>query len=264
MTTRRTVLFNGLALGSSGLLGTRLSAAASLARAADENPLTVAVLGATGRTGKFIVEDLLKRGHAVRGISRRAGGQPPQDGVTWISADVRSPESLNPALEGADALIYAVGVTFSQVEVSDLYDVYHTGVADTADVARQAGVSRFVLLSSAGRSPASQMPEVLRPSMDAKAKGEAALRAAGIHYTISRTPGLWNRPGGEYGIMFLQTEPVPPGGPFMICRQDSASVLVECAVTEKAINKTFTVLNAITPEVGAWRDALLYLKKDSA
>ena len=264
MTTRRSILFNGLALGSSALLGAGLSASAALARAADENPLTVAVLGATGRTGRFIVEDLLARGHAVRGISRSAGSQPPKDGVTWIGADVRKPESLRPALEGADALVYAVGVTFSEVEVSDLYDVYHTGVADTAEVAGKAGVKRFVLLSSAGRSPASQMPEVLRPSMDAKAKGEAALRAAGIGYTISRTPGLSNRPGGEYGIMLLQAEPIPPGGPFMICRQDSASVLVECAVTEKAINKTFTVLNAITPEVGAWRDALAHLQADPA
>ena len=255
MTTRRTILFNGLALGSSALLGARLSAAA-------ETPLTVAVLGATGRTGKFVVGDLLARGHAVRGISRSAGSRPPQDGVTWISADVRRPESLDPALKGVDALIYAVGVTFSEVEVSDLYDVYHTGVADTADVARRTGVKRFVLLSSAGRSPASLMPEALAPSMDAKARGEAALRAAGIHYTISRTPGLSNRPGGEFGIMLLQTEPIPPGGPFMICREDSASVLVECAVSEKAVNKTFTVLNAITPEVETWRDALQHLQQD--
>ncbi|MDE0680969.1 MAG: NAD(P)H-binding protein [Gammaproteobacteria bacterium] len=261
MTTRRTILFNGLALGSSALLGARLSAA-DPARDAGETPLTVAVLGATGRTGKFVVEDLLARGHAVRGISRRAGAQPPQDGVTWISADVRRPESMGPALEGVDALIYAVGVTFSEVEVSDLYDVYHTGVADTADVAIRTGVKRFVLLSSAGRSPAGWMPERLAPSMDAKARGEAALRASGIHYTISRTPGLSDRPGGEYGIMLLQAEPIPPGGPFMICREDSASVLVECAVSEKAINKTFTVLNAITPEVGIWRDALQYLQQD--
>ena len=262
MTTRRALIMNGLALGSSGLLGAGLSGAAGLARAPDENPLTIAVLGATGRTGKHVVEDLTARGHAVRGISRSAGQQPPQDGVTWISADVRKPESVRPALEDVDALVYAVGVTFSQVEVSALYDVYHTGVADTADLARQAGVRRFVLLSSAGRSPASEMPEELRPSMDAKAKGEAALRASGIHYTISRTPGLWNRPGGEYGILFLQTERIPPGGPYMICREDSASVLAECAIGEKAINKTFAVLNAITYEVGAWRDALSFLQQD--
>lgn len=264
MTTRRTLIQGALALGSSSLLGARLSRADTLARAPDEDPLTVAVLGATGRTGKYIVGDLLARGHAVRGISRRAGAQPPQDGVTWIGADVRRPESMGPALEGVDALVYAVGVTFSQVAVSDLYDVYHTGVADTADVAIRTGVKRFVLLSSAGRSPASWMPEELAPSMDAKAKGEAALRASGIQYTISRTPGLSNRPGGEYGIMLLQAEPIPPGGPFMICREDSASVLVECAVSEKAINKTFTVLNAVTPEIGVWRDALQYLQQDPA
>ena len=258
MTTRRTLIKNALALGSTGLLGARLS------RAASENPLTIAVLGAPGRTGRHVVDDLTARGHLVRGISRSAGEQPPRDGVTWISADVRKPESVRPALEGVDALVYAVGVTYTRVPVGALYDVYHTGVAETAAVAGEAGVKRFVLLSSAGRLRDGQMPEELGPSMDAKAKGEAALRASGIHYTISRTPGLWNRPGGEYGILFLQTELIPPGGPYMICREDSASVLSECAVTEKAINKTFTVLNVVSPEVGAWRDALPYLQQDPA
>ena len=264
MTTRRALILNGLALGSTGLLGARLADAAGQERIPDENPLTIAVLGAPGRTGKFVVEDLLARGHAVRGVSRSAGGQPPRDGVAWISADVRRPETLRPALDGVDALVYAVGVTYTQVEVSALYDVYHTGVADTAAVAIEAGVKRFVLLSSAGRLLDGEFPERLRPSMDAKAKGEAALRESGIHYTISRTPGLWDRPGGEYGILLLQMDPIPPGGPYMVCREDSASVLAECAVSENAINKTFTVINVVTPEVGSWRDALPYLHKDSA
>ena len=264
MTTRRDLILNGFVLSSAGLLGAGLFGAARSARGAGEDPLTVAVLGATGRTGAHVVDDLMARGHAVRGISRSAGGRPPRDGVVWISADVRRPETLRPALDGVDALVYAVGVTYTEVEVSALYDVYHTGVADTAAVARQAGVKRFVLLSSAGSAGPRELPERLRPSMDAKAKGEAALRTAGIHYTISRTPGLWDRPGGEYGILFLQTGHIPPGGPYMICREDSAAVLAECAVTEKAINKTFTAINAITREVGVWRDALPFLKQDPA
>ena len=100
--------------------------------------------------------------------------------------------------------------------------------------------------------------------MDAKAKGEAALRASGIRYTISRTPGLSDQPGGEYGILLLQMDPIPPGGPYMVCREDSASVLAECAITENAINKTFTVINVVTPEVGSWRGALSYLQEDPA
>ena len=264
MTTRRDLILSGLALGSAGLFGAEMSGAAGSARGAGESPLTVAVLGATGRTGTHVVDDLVARGHAVRGISRSAGERPPRDGVTWTSADVRRPETLRPALEDVDALVYAVGVTYTEVEVSALYDVYHTGVADTATVARQAGVKRFVLLSSAGSAGPRQLPERLRPSMDAKAKGEAVLRASGVDYTISRTPGLWDRPGGEYGILFLQTDHIPPGGPYMICREDSAAVLAECAVTEKAINKTFTAINAITREVGVWRDTLPFLKQDPA
>ena len=263
MTTRRTVIKNGLTMGVAGILGAKTLRAAASAHAADEGSLTVAVLGATGRTGRHVVDDLIVRGHTVRGISRSAGRQSPREGVTWVSADVRTPNSLQPALDGADALIYTVGVDFTKVETKDLYDVYHTGVADTATEALRAGVERFVHLSSAGRVRVNELPEELRPSMDSKAKGEAALRASGINYTISRTPGLWNRPGGEYGILFLQTDLMPPGGPYMICREDSAAVLVECAVTEKAVNKTFTVINAISYEVESWRNTLPLLKADS-
>lgn len=97
--------------------------------------------------------------------------------------------------------------------------------------------------------------------MDSRARGEAALRAARIDYSIVRTPGVRDRPGGEYGILLLQGE-LPAGGPFMINRTDIAAVLVECAVTSNAANKTFTIINAAAYEPGSWRKALAELSVD--
>lgn len=261
MTTRRSFVSKSLMLAASSVL------AAPAVRAQTQSAIpgptqTVAVLGATGRTGKHIVDDLVARGHTVRGISRSASKQNPRQGVEWFDADVRRPKTLEESFAGADSVIYAVGVDFQKVDTQTLYDVYHTGVEATAMAARDAGLKRMILLSSAGRVAPEDLPEEYRPSMDSKAKGEAALRASGIEYTISRTPGLWNRPGGEYGILLLQTALLPPGGPFMICREDSAAVLVECAISGNAPNKTFTVMNAITYEVDSWRGALTSLTSD--
>lgn len=261
MTSRRSVLSSGLTVAAA-LAGVSRLPLVSKAAAATAEPQTVAVLGATGRTGTHIVSHLTSAGHRVRGVSRSADRQDPRDGVDWISADVRQPETLASAFEGADSIIYAVGVDFQKVDAQTLYDVYHLGVETSAREAKRAGLKRMILLSSAGRVRPSELPEEYRASMDSKAKGEAALKAAGIEYAISRTPGLWNRPGGEYGILLLQNELLPPGGPFMICREDSAAVLAACAVTGDAANKTFTVMNAITYEVDSWRGALAELSAD--
>ncbi|MBM3513404.1 MAG: NAD-dependent epimerase/dehydratase family protein [Alphaproteobacteria bacterium] len=261
MSSRRDLLSNAFKTLSLALVAGPMITRVAPAGAVSQTKLSVAVLGATGRTGKRVVDILIAQGHSVRGISRSAAQQQSKSGVAWINADVREPNGLQEALKGADALIYAVGVDFTKVAVQDLYDVYHLGVEAAAKAAQGAGVKRFVLLSSAGRVSTGDLPPELRASMDSKAKGESALKTSGIAYTIVRTPGIWDRAGGELGIMLLQTD-LPSGGPYMINRDDIAAVLVECATNDGAQNKAFTILNAATFEVGSWRKALSVLKAD--
>ena len=73
-------------------------------------PITVAVLGATGRTGRPLVDELLARGHRVRALVRdpsRLGSLAERvDVVTGSSED---PAALTAALTGADAVVSALG-----------------------------------------------------------------------------------------------------------------------------------------------------------
>jgi len=263
MLSRRRLLSRSVGTLTGALLLSRGLAGIGSARAATptRDKLTVAVLGATGRTGSKVVDALLAQGYAVKGISRRASQQMPRPGIDWINADVREPMSLQATLQGAQAVVYSVGVDFTKSSPKDLEDAYHTGVEAAAGASFRAGIRRFVLQSSAGRVRSRDLPPEYRASMDAKAGGEAALRAIGLGYSIVRTPGVWDRPGGELGILLLQGE-LPVGGPFMINRTDIAAVLVECAITTKAVNKTFTILNAATFERDSWRDALAGLSVD--
>jgi uncharacterized protein YbjT (DUF2867 family) len=225
---------------------------------------TVAVLGGTGRTGSFVLEALVGAGHRVRAISRRAGEKAARPGIEWVSADVTKPETLVSALDGADSVIFAVGVSFQKVTTQTLFDVYFGGVEATAMAAKRVGAKRVVLMSSAGSVRRDKLPPVFLPSMDAKSKGESALRASGIEYTICRTAGLWDRPGREHGILFLQSDDVPHGGPFMICREDCAHVLAECAISGNAAYKTFIPINAATSDIDGWRGTLAELERDPA
>lgn len=72
--------------------------------------MKVAVLGASGRTGELVIEELLKRGHTVNALSRR---QPTnqQSGVSWFIGDAINEDNLRQCIDGADAVISALGHT---------------------------------------------------------------------------------------------------------------------------------------------------------
>ena len=65
----------------------------------------VTVFGASGRMGQAQVRQLLLSGYQVRAITRKKGVFKDQN-VTEVSADYNDPESLDNAIEGADAVFY--------------------------------------------------------------------------------------------------------------------------------------------------------------
>jgi nucleoside-diphosphate-sugar epimerase len=68
-----------------------------------ENELHV-VLGASGGTGSAVVEELLRRGHRVRAVSR-SGGAP--EGAEGLKADISTAGGARTATEGASVVYHA-------------------------------------------------------------------------------------------------------------------------------------------------------------
>jgi short subunit dehydrogenase-like uncharacterized protein len=69
----------------------------------------VAVYGATGHTGRFVVAALERRGAAIRRIGRQLVSQNNRDPDTWFSASCDDPDALDRALKGVDAVINCAG-----------------------------------------------------------------------------------------------------------------------------------------------------------
>jgi uncharacterized protein YbjT (DUF2867 family) len=124
----------------------------------------IVVTGATGNVGRPLVQALTEAGEAVRAVSRHA---PASDAGHW-TADLAEPDSLKPALEGADALFLLTA---------------GGRPAELMDVARAAGVRRVVLLSSQG---AGTRPDRYQPFI----MFEAAVRESGLDWTILRPGGF--------------------------------------------------------------------------
>lgn len=135
----------------------------------------IVVTGATGNVGGALVRALAAAGERVTAVSRSG---PPDGGtgapaVRYQRADLAEPESLKPALDGADALFLLVA---------------GDRPGDILDAARAAGVRRVVLLSSQG---ARTRPDAYRHPV----AFEDAVEGSGLEWTVLR-------PGGYHSNAF--------------------------------------------------------------
>ena len=108
--------------------------------------MRVGVLGATGRTGSHLVDELSQRGHAVTVLVR----DPAKLGTRAIrvervvTGDSRSVEALSALLKDADAVVSALGPTAKD------HTLHQQTAAALVQAMHRTRVRRFVGVSGAG------------------------------------------------------------------------------------------------------------------
>jgi NADH dehydrogenase len=140
------------------------------------NRVLITIYGGSGFIGRNVVRALAKTGARMRVAVRRpelAGHLQPLGGVGQINpvqANVRFPDSLLAAAEGADAVVNLVGILFPSGKQT-FEAVQDEGARHVAEAARAAGVGRLVHVSAIGADA-----EAASAYARSKAKGEAAVR----------------------------------------------------------------------------------------
>ena len=142
----------------------------------------VTLFGGAGFLGRYVAQELLSAGARVRVAERdpkHAFFVKPLGGLgqtQFVAADVTRADSVQRAVEGADAVINLVGVL-----KGDFDAVHVDGARNTAAAAAAAGARALVQVSAIGADPGA-------PSAYARSKGEgeAAARAAFPGATILR------------------------------------------------------------------------------
>lgn len=66
---------------------------------------TVAVTGATGFIGKYIIDNLLARGFHVRALTRTARAHV-NDNLTWVRGSLEDTHSLSELVAGASVVVH--------------------------------------------------------------------------------------------------------------------------------------------------------------
>lgn len=203
----------------------------------------VLVAGASGRTGKLVVEQLVAKHYRVRALVRdkaRAQAELPP-AVELAVGDVRDPATLTPAMQGVRYVVSAIGASGSKPTPGNGFaEVDFQGNANLAAAAKQAKISQFVLITSGGTAnPAANPMVFMRPILVLKAKGEAALRDSGVPYTIVRPGGLTDDVGGKHAVTFSAAD----GPTGRIARADVATVCVEALGRKSALGKSVAIIS---------------------
>ncbi|MFN6132256.1 MAG: SDR family oxidoreductase [Synechococcaceae cyanobacterium] len=157
---------------------------------------TIAISGASGKTGYRVAEEVLAAGDRPRLLLRRQSSVPAGlEGCEQVRLELSDADALDQALKGADALVIATGARPS-IDLTGPMRVDAWGVNSQVESCRRVGVKRLVLVSSlcAGRwvHPLNLIGLILVW----KGVGEQALQRSGLDWTVIRPGGLSEREEG--------------------------------------------------------------------
>jgi putative NADH-flavin reductase len=195
--------------------------------------MKIFVIGATGRTGREVVEQALARGHDVTAFVRspEAIGLT-NEKLTVINGEATETDQLVKAMQNHDAVVSTLGPRKPFKPSSLLHD---SAVATTHAMHR-TGVKRIVVLSAAAHFPGisnSIVSFILRNHMRDSLAMEEIVQGSGLDWTIARPPRLTE---GEY-TTYRSREGAAPKMGFTLSRKAVAAFMLDAIDQEKHFQK---------------------------
>lgn len=185
--------------------------------------MTILVIGATGRVGRHVVDQLVKRNARVRILTRDAAKASFPAGVEVAEGEILNLDALRAAFTGVRTLFLLNAVTGDEF----------TQAIITLNIAREAGVERVVYLSvyNADRS-------VNVPHFAVKSGAEHMLKDMGFSATILRPTyfidnevmikdvvlnhGVYPMPIGSKGVAMVDARDIAEVAAIELIRRDQA------------------------------------------
>ncbi|WP_409467833.1 NAD(P)-dependent oxidoreductase [Streptomyces sp. HC307] len=202
--------------------------------------MNLLILGATGPTGRHVVDLALRAGDTVTVLARRPEALDDlADQVNVVAGDATSHNDVAKAMIGQDVVVSALGRSTS-VRADDLFT---RAAAAMIGAAKEKGVSRLVWLSSFGvgdtyRSASAAQKVMystfLRNIYANKEISEKAIRSSGLDWTLVYPTMLTKGPAkGSY----LVGERLPMKGNPTISRADVADFMYKAAHSPEWIHR---------------------------
>lgn len=216
--------------------------------------MKIVVLGATGNVGSRFTAQAAKAGHQVIAYARRPDVVPTRPGVTTVKGSAEDTAALAVAASGADVLL--VSITGSTKDATFMQRT----LPKITDAAKQAGVSRIVLISAFGAGDTAKKASgfarliyrtALAKFFADKAASDKLLQASGLEWTIVYPVNLKDAPALPEGAVVKPLNEVGkvPGLPTLPF-DNAATALVDIVTSRDAVGQRLLIT---TPR--GWRPA---------
>jgi uncharacterized protein YbjT (DUF2867 family) len=206
--------------------------------------MRIAIAGGHGKIALRLAKIVSERGDEVVALIRnpdhaddvrQAGAEP-----AVVDLEHASDDDVAEAIAGSDAVVFAAGAgPGSGPARKETMD--YGGAVRLIAAAKQAGISRYVIVSSMGADPDAPGDDTFSVYLRAKGRADDAVRSSGLDATVVRPGGLTNDPGtGRVSLgENLRGGQVP--------RDDVAAVLTAVLDSPNTIGKTVDLVSGDRP-----------------
>ncbi len=197
------------------------------------------VAGATGETGRRIVQELISRQIPVKALVRNleTAKEILSPEAELVVGDILKPDSLTEAIADCTVLLCATGARPS-FDPTRPYQVDYQGTKNLVDLAKTQGIEQFVLVSSLCVSKFFHPLNLFWLVLYWKKQAETYLQNSGLTYTIVRPGGLKNEDNSD-PILMSSADTLFEGS---IPRQKVAKICVESLFQSDQRNKILEIV----------------------
>ena len=191
------------------------------------------VIGATGRTGREVVQQALARGHEVTAFVRSPDTVTLTNArLTVLKGNAMDEDQLFTAMQNHDAVLSALGPR----EPFKPSSILHDSALATTRAMQRSGVKRLLILSAAAHFPG--IPNqivtfILRNHMHDSRAMEEIVQASSLDWTIARPPRLTQKQDATY----RSREGAAPKMGFSVSRQAVAAFMLDAIEQKKHFGK---------------------------
>ncbi|MEO0848371.1 MAG: SDR family oxidoreductase [Cyanobacteria bacterium J06648_1] len=216
--------------------------------------MEVFVAGATGKTGRHIVRQLIEADVPVTALVRdlERGQNVLPSSTKLVEGDVLKPATFESALSNCSVLICATGASPS-LDPTGPYQVDYEGTKNLVDAAKRKGIEHFVLVSSLCVSKFFHPLNLFWLVLYWKKQAEKYIQASGIPYTIVRPGGLKEEDNSDNIVLSaadtLFEGSIPRPKVAQVCvaalsQPEAKSTIVEIVASPEAQEKSWSELFA--------------------
>jgi putative NADH-flavin reductase len=215
--------------------------------------MKILLLGATGRTGKHIIEEAIKRGHKISAIARNSVKIKDYK-IDITQGTPYNYETVEKAMSGCEAVINTLNVSRKSdnpwAPLVAPKDMISKSAYNAVKAMEKAGIKRFIALSTIGAGPSwKKTPIILKIIVSISnlkyafldhGEQEKLLENTSLDYTICRAPMLSQKINDTGAIA---TKEIEKPANMYLSRNSAAEFFIKIIENNEHIRETISLSN---------------------